>query len=246
MPFFFSKKKFLIDYLDGFVDIHNHILPGIDDGAKTVAESIALLKAFSEFGVNKFIVTPHIMHNYYPNTPETISAALDSLKDGMLDHNLKHITIEAAAEHMIDANFEVLLEQGEVMPMREMYLLMEMSYLQPPLNFEEAITKTASKRFFPILAHPERYNFLHHKPKKYIKYKQQGILFQLNMLSLANFYGKDVQKIAFNLLEAGQVDFLGSDVHNQTQLDALKSITLSKKTLEQILPVIQNTIEKFF
>lgn len=246
MFYFFTKKKFLIDYLGGFVDIHNHILPGIDDGAKTVADSIALLKAFSEFGVHKFIATPHIMNDYYPNTADTISEALNALKNEMLKTNLKHITIAAAAEHMIDGNFEALLENGGFMPLKNDYLLVEMSYLQPPLNFEEAISKITGKRFFPILAHPERYGFLHNKPKKYSKFKQQGILFQLNMLSLADFYGKDVQKVAFRLLDEGLIDFLATDVHNQTQLDALQSITLSKSTLKQILPVIQNTIEKFF
>lgn len=243
---FFSKRKFLIDYLDGFIDIHNHILPGIDDGAKTVEESIALLKGFAEFGVTRFIATPHIMHNYYPNTRETITIALDRLKNAMLQNKLKNIVIEAAAEHMIDANFDIILEEDSIMPLKKDYLLLEMSYLQPPLNFQEAISKTAGKRLFPILAHPERYNFLHHKPKKYAKYKQQGILFQLNMLSLADFYGKDVQKIAVTLLEEGQIDFLASDVHNQTHLNALKSITLSKKIESKLLPVIRNTIENFY
>ncbi len=186
------------------------------------------------------------MHNYYPNTPETITAALDVLKDEMLKEDLKHIRIEAAAEHLIDADFEVILEQNTVMPIQKMYLLIEMSYLQPPLNFEEAVSKTASKRFFPILAHPERYHFLHHKPKKYTKFKSQGLLFQMNMLSLSSYYGKEVQKAAFKLLEDGQIDFVGSDVHHITQLEAVKNITLSKKTLNQILPVISNTIEIFF
>ncbi len=242
----FSKKKYLVDYLDGFVDIHNHILPGIDDGAKTVEESVALLKGFAEFGVARFIATPHIMHNYYPNTPQTISASLDLLKNAMLQEKLKAISIEAAAEHMIDANFDLILEEGLIMPLKREYLLLEMSYLQPPLNFQEAISNTASKRLFPILAHPERYTFLHQKTKKYTKYKQQGILFQLNMLSLGDFYGKDVQKIAHTLLDEGKIDFLASDVHNQTQLNAVKSIVLSKKIENKVLSVISNTIENFF
>lgn len=243
---FFSKKKYLVDYLDGFVDIHNHILPGIDDGAKTVEESVALLKGFAEFGVTRFIATPHIMHNYYPNTPQTILASLDLLKNAMLQEKLKAISIEAGAEHMIDANFDLILEEGLIMPLKREYLLLEMSYLQPPLNFQEAISNTAGKRLFPILAHPERYNFLHHKPKKYAKYKEQGILFQLNMLSIGDFYGKDVQKIAYTLLDEGRIDFLASDVHNQTQLNALKSIVLSKKIENKVLSVIRNTIENFF
>lgn len=246
MPFFFVKRRFLVDYLDGFIDIHNHILPAIDDGAKTVDESMQLLRSFAEIGVSRFICTPHIMNDYYPNTPTTIFDALESLKNRMLQADLKHIAIEAAAEHMIDGHFDAILENGGFMPLKSHYLLVEMSYLQPPLNFDEAIIKIVSKRFFPILAHPERYGFLHKKPKKYAKFKQQGILLQLNMLSLSGYYGKDVQKVGHTLLEDGFIDFLASDVHNILQLESLKNLTLSKKSLEQLLPIIGNTIERFY
>ena len=242
----FSKKIFLIDYLNKFVDIHNHILPGIDDGAKTPDDSITLIQGFSAFGVTKFIATPHIMHNYYPNTPGIINRALETLQNELLARDLKNISLAAAAEHMIDDNFEHLLGEGEVMPIRNDYMLVEMSYLQPPLNFDAAIIKTASKRFYPILAHPERYSFLYHKPKKYGLYKEQGILFQLNMLSLGEFYGSEVPKMALKLLEEGLIDFAASDVHNLDQLNALKELTISKKTLRQMLPVIHGTIETFY
>ncbi len=243
---FFSRKKFLIDYLDGFIDIHNHILPGIDDGAKTVDDSIALIKAFEEFGVTRFIATPHIMHNYYPNTKETISKALSQVQHALISNDLKHISIEAAAEHMIDDNFEHLLETASVMPMRTAYLLVEMSYLQPPINFEEAIIKTASNGFYPILAHPERYGFLHNRMRKYTDYKEQGILFQMNLLSLGDYYGKEVPKVANELLQEDLIDFLASDVHNLGQLDSLKKLTLSRKMVEQLLPLINNTIATFY
>ncbi|CAM4415503.1 tyrosine-protein phosphatase [Zobellia nedashkovskayae] len=243
---FFNKKKFLVDYLDGFIDIHNHILPGIDDGAKTVDESIALIRSFSEFGVKHFIATPHIMSNYYPNTRETIESSLTELKNALLQNGLKDISLEASAEHMIDDNFESLLENEGIMPLKKDYLLVEMSYLQPPINFEEAIIKTASKRFFPILAHPERYGFLHHRKKRYQEYKDNGILFQMNLLSLSEYYGKEVPKVAVELLENGLIDFIASDVHNMAQLNALKKLTLSKKMIEQLLPLINNTIQTFY
>ncbi len=236
----------MIDYLDGFIDIHNHILPGIDDGAKTVDDSIALIKGFAEFGVTHFIATPHIMHNYYPNDKETISKALSEVKHALLTHNLKHIYVEAAAEHMIDDNFEHLLETGTAMSMRKEYLLVEMSYLQPPINFEEAIIKTATKGFFPVLAHPERYGFLHNRMRKYTEYKEHGILFQMNLLSLGEYYGKEVPKVANELLQEGLIDFLASDVHNLDQLNSLKKLTLSRKAVEQLLPLINNTIATFY
>jgi protein-tyrosine phosphatase len=243
---FFSKKKFLIDYLENFVDMHNHILPGIDDGSKTVEESIALIKSFSEFGVQNFIATPHIMDNYYPNTSETIHSSLDELKKGLFDNELKHISFDVAAEHMIDANFESLLDRSEMMPLRKNYLLVEMSYLQPSINFEEAIQKIASKRYFPILAHPERYNFLQLKSSEYKKYKKQGILFQMNLLSLSEFYGRDVQKKALHLLDEGLIDFVASDVHNMNQLQSLRDIKVTNTQIEALLPIIDRTIQTFY
>lgn len=245
MVSFFSRKKYLIDLLEGFVDMHNHILPGIDDGAKSADESIQLIKEFSEFGVQNFIATPHIMHNYYDNTPETIQISLSILQEELHKNELSDVVITAAAEHMIDSNFETILADKKVMPIQKDHLLIEMSYLQRPINFDESIIAIAHNRFFPILAHPERYNFLHGRTRKYGEFKQQGIYFQLNMLSLGEFYNKEVQKIAFKLLEEGMIDFIGSDVHNLEQLHSLKKLTINKKTKELLLPIIENTIERF-
>lgn len=242
---FFGRKKYLIDLLEGFVDMHNHILPGIDDGAQNVKQSLELIKGFSEFGVQSFIATPHIMHNYYDNTPKTIRNAHALLQQELQKSSMSNVSIDASAEHMIDSNFETILADKTVMPMQTDHLLIEMSYLQPPINFDESIVAIAHNRFFPILAHPERYNFLHGRTRKYGEFKQLGIYFQLNMLSLSEFYGKEVQKIAIKLLEEGMIDFLGSDVHNIEQLNSLKKITINKKTKAFLLPIIENTIERF-
>ncbi|RKR12808.1 tyrosine-protein phosphatase YwqE [Maribacter vaceletii] len=243
---FFEKKTFLIDHLNGFTDIHNHILPGIDDGAKTVEDSIELIKGFSEFGVTNFIATPHIMHNYYPNTHESITKASVELKKELAARNMNSVSISIAAEHMIDANFETILKDDEVMPLEKSYLLVEMSYLQASINFDNAIKKISEKRLFPILAHPERYVYLHPKFRKYEKYKRNGIMFQLNLLSLSTYYGKDVQKTANRLLNENLIDFAGSDIHNIRQLNSLKEIKLTKKQLQKIQPVIEKTNQSFY
>ncbi len=242
---FFTSKKFLIDYLEGFVDIHNHILPGIDDGAKTVEESVELINGFSQFGVKDFIATPHIMHNYYPNNPETINNSLLLLKNELLEKNMKDISIRAAAEHMIDDNFEAILENGTIMPLGDNYLLVEMSYLQASINFDEAISETKKKGYFPILAHPERYLYLHENYKKHKKYKKQGVLYQLNLLSLSKYYGKEVQEMAFGLLEKGMIDFVGSDVHNMGQLNNLKEVQVTEKMVNILKPILKSTNSSF-
>ncbi len=242
----FTKKRFLIDYLKNFVDMHNHILPGIDDGAKTVEDSLEMIRCFGELGVSHFIATPHIMHNFYQNNSATIGSSLDQLRAALLDNNLKHVALEAAAEHMIDDNFEQLLEKGEVMAMRKEFLLVEMSYLQSSINFNEAIQKTLAQGFYPILAHPERYVYLHRALKRYENYKKQGILFQLNLLSLGEYYSSDVRKTAHTLLQNGLIDFVATDVHNLNQLNTLKEIKISGDIIDKILPPIERTIQNFY
>ncbi len=241
----FSKKSYLVDLLPGFIDIHNHILPGIDDGAQTVEESIALITGFAKFGVHHFIATPHIMYNYYDNTSQTIAGALQKLKNHPAVTADGPLSIQASAEHMIDSNFGSLLEAKGVMPLGKDHLLIEMSYLQPPINFDEAVKAAQNKWYFPVLAHPERYNFLHGRTKRYNEFKQRNILFQMNMLSLGDYYGKEVFKTAIKLLEEGMIDFLGSDVHHQDHLAALEKITITKKTKGLLLPIIAKTIETF-
>ena len=238
---FFERKKFLVDYLEGFVDIHNHILPGIDDGAKTVDESIALIKGFSEFGVTNFIATPHIIHNYYPNSPESIGSSLMILKNELLKRDMKAVSIRAAAEHMIDDNFESILESNAILPLGNNNLLVEMSYLQASINFEEAIQKIKHHGYFPILAHPERYLYLYNNFKKHKTYKKEGVRYQLNLLSLGNYYGYEVQQMAFKLLKKGMIDYVGSDIHNQIQLTNIKKVELTEKTLNYLKPILRNT-----
>ncbi|NKI27126.1 histidinol phosphatase [Arenibacter sp. 6A1] len=242
---FFSKKTFLADYLGGFTDIHNHIIPGIDDGAKTVADAVALIKGFSEIGVQKFIATPHIMDNYYPNNSDTITNALSSLTKELTQQGMTHISIDAAAEHMIDANFEVILENNQVMPMKNRYMLIEMSYLQPSINFDQAVQKITEHRYFPILAHPERYAFFPINSPKLKSYKNNGIALQLNLLSLSEYYGIEVQKKAHKLLSEGLLDFAGSDVHNQKQLNSLKEMRITNKTAKLLMPIIEKTKSNF-
>ncbi|MDC6364408.1 MULTISPECIES: tyrosine-protein phosphatase [Flavobacteriaceae] len=242
---FFQKKIFLADYLHGLVDIHNHILPGIDDGAKTVNKSVELLRGFSDLGVTEFICTPHIMHNYYNNTEETILSAHTMLKEHLSKVDSLEVSLDFAAEHMIDDNFEHLLSTKKVLPIKGEYLLIEMSYLQPSINFDVSIEKITKERLFPVLAHPERYLYLKPKKDEYIRYKQKGVHFQLNLLSLGGHYGVDVQKIAHSLLDSGMYEYVGSDVHKMHHIEALKSVKLNERLLNKVLPVLENTKSTF-
>ena len=232
--------------MHGFVDIHNHILPGIDDGAKTAEESIDLIQGFSEIGVTNFVCTPHIMNHYYPNTSQTIKASYDLVIKEMSDQNIQDISLDFAAEHMIDDNFETILANEEAVSLKNDYLLVEMSYLQPSYNFNLALEKIAHHGFFPILAHPERYVYFHQDNKIYSQLKSKGVLFQLNLLSLSDYYGKEISKVAEKLITNQMVEYVASDIHNMRHLNSLKEVKVSNSMLKLLLPIIENTILTFY
>ncbi|BFP42785.1 capsular polysaccharide biosynthesis protein [Flavobacteriaceae bacterium GF1] len=242
---FFSKKGFLVDYLAGFIDIHNHILPGIDDGAKNVGESMELIKGFAEIGVTDFICTPHIMSNYYDNTPETIGTSYEKLKKNLNRTDFKGVNLNYAAEHMIDDNFDKILANNEVLPLNKDHILIEMSYLQPSINFEASIELIKNAGYFPVLAHPERYQYLSKDFKSYLKYKSAGVKFQLNLLSLGGHYGEEIKRTSWKLLDTGNYDFLGSDVHNLSHLKGIRSIKIKKAHINEIQVLKHRNAELF-
>ncbi|KPM33859.1 Capsular polysaccharide synthesis enzyme Cap8C Manganese-dependent protein-tyrosine phosphatase [Croceitalea dokdonensis DOKDO 023] len=242
---FFNKKDFLVDHLEGFIDIHNHILPGIDDGAKSANDSLQLVKMFREFGVTDFICTPHIMHNYYDNTPKTIKKAFKKVKKVITEEGFTGIKISFAAEHMIDDNFEQILQNGNALPLNSNHILIEMSYLQPSINFDSALDLINEKQLFSVFAHPERYQYLNKNQGQYSALKAKGIKFQLNMLSLGGYYGKEVQKTAQTLLKNGFYDFIGSDAHGKRHLFGLSKLTLEQRNKKNVIALIENTKAAF-
>src|SRR5680860_543423 len=243
----FQKKEYLIDYLNDITDIHNHILPGIDDGAATLEDSLNLLLKFKEIGIRNFIATPHIMNDYYPNTPQTINATLEKLREKLAQNSeLKDIRIRAAAEYMMDQSFMELLESEKLLTLKDDFVLVEMSYFQAPINLNEILFQLQTKGYKPVLAHPERYAFYHTKDlRKYEELKDRGCLLQLNTLSLTPHYGTNMQQTAFRLLETGMIDFIGSDTHRLQHLDKLAGITLNKKIIDPVKKVIAKTKDYF-
>lgn len=242
----FKKKFFLQDLLEGAIDIHNHILPGIDDGAREVNDSLALITKFGEMGVKNFIATPHIMNDYYPNTPETVNQALSELKKALKNSGKDDVNIKAAAEYMMDHSFMELLEKKDLLCLNQNLILVEMSYFQPPINLNEILFKLQTMKYKPVLAHPERYAFFHSKKlEKYQELKQRGCYFQLNILSLIGHYGSNIQEAAIMLLDNDMIDFIGSDTHQLRHLEKLSSAKISEKRFNKLKPIIENTKRVF-
>ena len=176
-------------------------LPGIDDGAKDLNQSIELIKKMSSYGIKNFITTPHVFGDVYPNSSQTIKDKLLEVQNELKAQNLNDVTIHAAAEYMMDEQFSILLENDDILPLKDNYILVEMSYFNAPFNLYEIIFEIQLKGYKPILAHPERYNFYHTDFENYYKLKKAGCLFQLNLLSLTPQYGKNVQKVSIKLFK---------------------------------------------
>jgi len=217
------KKEITFDYSTLMVDMHSHVLPGIDDGAQTPAESIYLIKKMMDLGIKKVIATPHIMIDYYRNTAETINGALAILKAELEKEDID-ITVEAAAEHMFDEGFEAKIDAGELMAMKGGYVLFELSFINKPPNLIQVIQKILDKGYKPILAHPERYLYLSIEELQNIG--GWGCNLQLNAISLTGYYGADVRKIAEALVDHQMIDFISSDMHHPRHAAAFKQALL--------------------
>ncbi|VAW27745.1 Capsular polysaccharide synthesis enzyme Cap8C; Manganese-dependent protein-tyrosine phosphatase [hydrothermal vent metagenome] len=209
-------------------DIHSHLLPGLDDGVKTIEESIEVIEHLSSLGFKKLITTPHIMSDYYKNTPEIIKAKLLEVTQAVLNANIP-IEIEAAAEYYLDENFYKLVTEGkELLTFGNNYVLFETSFTVEPLILKDVIFKLNSAGYTPVYAHPERYFYLQEKKELLNDLIDQGLLFQLNALSLVGYYSKQVQKMAEELINRNSIAFIGSDTHNMLQANFLQEAYSSK------------------
>ncbi|WP_316844690.1 tyrosine-protein phosphatase [Pedobacter psychrodurus] len=200
------------------LDMHSHLLPGIDDGAPDVAQTVALITKLNALGLSKFFCTPHIFKELYPNTSDSIRQALEAAKDALKAAKI-NVEIEAAAEYMIDENFE---SEDEHICLPKKYILIEMSYLNESPNVEQIIFDLQIKGYIVILAHPERYTFYHKNYQRLHRLKDMGCLFQLNLLSVIGYYGPQVKQAADYLLRLKLYDLAGTDLHHERHMSALE------------------------
>ena len=199
---------------EGFTDWHSHILPGVDDGIRTMEESLETLAAFEESGIKKVWLTPHIMEDC-PNTTQSLRERFEELKEAYKGN----ITLRLAAENMLDALFEERLNAGDLLPIGESgkYLLVETSYVNPPFGMDSMLEGIFNAGLTPVLAHPERYRYM--DDDNYHKLKRMGVLFQANYVSLLGGYGETARKRLEWLLKEGYINLTGSDVHRKFTFD---------------------------
>ncbi|SEO17863.1 tyrosine-protein phosphatase [Mucilaginibacter sp. OK283] len=226
-----EKKEITFNYESIMVDMHSHVLPGIDDGAQTPEDSIILIRKMMDLGIKKIIATPHVMIDFYRNTPETIAASLELLKAELVKENID-IPIETAAEHYFDETFEARVNEGKLMTMGDNYVLFEFSFINKPPNVIPVLQKMNDLGYKPILAHPERYPYM--DLEQYKNIKGWGCSMQLNTISLTGYYGRDVKKQAELLVDNEMIDFISSDMHHERHAQALKD-ALRTTYLEKLM-----------
>ncbi len=202
------------------VDLHSHLLPGIDDGARSWDESILLIEALKEIGFTHAITTPHIRPDHYPNTPEVILAQKKQLQLLLVEKKI-NFKIEAAAEYYLD---ETLMSQmngsTSFLTFGRNHLLFELNHLQEPFFLKDFIFKASIQGYKLVLAHPERYQYMDESRLEDLR--DRGVLFQINTLSLGGMYGKPIQRIAERLIDRQWIDWIGTDCHHVENLPWLK------------------------
>ena len=234
------KPKIILKNLipDNYTDIHSHLLPSIDDGALTFEDTLQLITSLQKFGTCQFITTPHIMQYVWDNTYEEIKLKEKETVLQLLKKDF-NAPLKAAAEYLMDDHFVNLFKAGQLLTLTENYVLVEMSYLNPPIQLYSILFDLQVAGYVPVLAHPERYLFYHSNLNEYDKLKKAGCLFQLNLLSVVGYYGLRIRKIAEQLLKKGMYDYVGSDVHHHKHIAAL-NLPVYLKDLAPLKEAISN------
>ncbi|HNZ43422.1 MAG TPA: capsular biosynthesis protein [Bacteroidales bacterium] len=218
-----KQKNGPFNYTDFYsTDLHSHLIPGIDDGSPDMDESLKIIAGLSSMGIKKIITTPHISM-LYPNTPEKIYEIFTELQREVAARNIE-ISLEVAAEYMIDENFVEILKNGKLMTFGKNYVLIELSPYNPFPILSDLIFEMQIKGYNIVLAHPERYLYWQYEFSGLEKLKDRELLFQLNILSLTKIYSQDVHKLAVRLIKEGMVDFVGSDTHSMDYIPKMKDV----------------------
>ncbi|MGJ7031884.1 tyrosine-protein phosphatase [Niabella hirudinis] len=221
-----------MDYTLVGTDMHSHLLPGIDDGSPNLETSIALIRQFKELGYTKLITTPHILWDLYKNTPDTIRYQLDALRKALAEYRVD-MEMAAAAEYFLDDHVMDLLRKKErLLTLKDDLVLTEFSTMHQSMSMKNILFEMQMAGYRPVLAHPERYAYWYKKWDLFHEIKENGVLFQLNLLSVTGGYGTRVQEIAQYLLEEDFYSFVGTDLHHEGHMARLQTLEVPEKLQE--------------
>lgn len=229
---FKKNSKGTTDLSELVTDMHSHLLPGIDDGSPDTEVSALLIAGLQDLGFQKLVTTPHIMSDLYKNSRESIATAHELLKTSFNSP----VPLRHAAEYFLDEHVDDLLAKDiPLLTIRDNWVLVEFSFVTPPMDLREKLFALQIKGYKPILAHPERYTYFYNQKKMFDDLKEAGCYFQLNLLSFTNYYGKVAHELANYLLKKNYADLLGTDLHHDRHLHALRSSPQLSGIAKQLL-----------
>ncbi len=207
-----KKVKAQLSFHEIGVDMHSHLVPGIDDGVKTLKESIAIYKKMADLGYRKVITTPHINFDYYPNSKESILRSFEIVKQEIERQNI-NLSLGVAAEYFVDEHFRELLSKKELMPFDGNRILIEFPFVNEPDHVQHILFDLQSNGYKPVIAHFERYLYWHKNIEMATQLKEWGAELQLNLNSISGHYSKEIKKQAEKFILSTHVDFVSSDCH---------------------------------
>ena len=195
----------------GFIDIHCHILPGIDDGPETIEESLEMIEMACDDGGSHIFATPHILKGLHNNSSETIINSLNNFKN----HVNNGMEVLYGADVRVSNDLLELIEKKEIPTLNgSEYLLLELPFYVMPPNMENMIFALRQKGIIPVLAHPERYPYLMRNLQQLKRLRDLGVIYQVTAASLTGGFGRDICRVCFSMIKEGIVDFVASDAHN--------------------------------
>jgi protein-tyrosine phosphatase len=238
----FSNKEKNQEFYPLRVDVHSHLLPGIDDGAKSLEDSEKIIRKLMELGFTKLITSPHV-HELYRNSTQTILNKLGELRTHLKEKEID-IKIETIAEYTVDEwLMNHLRDQKPLLTFYGKHLLFETNFFAEPLVLNDFIFKISTEGYIPVLAHPERYMYLVNNVSRMEDLLARGVLFQLNTTSLAGLYGPVVEKVAKFMVDQKFVHLLGSDCHTLFQAETLQQAMKTKHFQKALsLPLLNHSL----
>jgi len=226
---FFSRKK-KSDAKPGELlktDMHGHFVPGVDDGAPDLDTALEMVAGMHALGYERLIVTPHVYRELYDNAPETLQPAFDELKAAVQRENIP-VQLRLAAEYMMDDSFSEKIEKKEkLLTISNNLVLVELPFSSLPFGWKEQLFALQINGYKPVMAHPERYNFAYGNRKYYQEFIDAGCLLQMNLLSVAGYYGPDAQAAARYLLKNKMISLVGSDAHHHRHIKSLSDPSIA-------------------
>lgn len=208
-------------------DVHSHVLPGIDDGVKSLEEAEVVIRKLQSLGFNRLITSPHV-HELYRNTTQGIREKLALVKNHLTKQRIE-IQISAIAEYNLDEwLMQQVEEKREFLTFSQNHLLFETNFFSEPLVLNDFIFKITTLGYKPVMAHPERYMYLINNKARIEDLASRGVLFQLNTMSLAGLYGAEVERLAKFLIDQKFVSMIGSDCHNMQHAEILQRAQRTK------------------